>query len=80
MIDGTWESADAWHGIDEGMTAIGAFSDAHPCGRAGLGHGSAGGAEIRRDPHAFTWPCQQAGRLGLAGRGARRRMTVRFWA
>ncbi|RED14062.1 BMP family ABC transporter substrate-binding protein [Pontivivens insulae] len=25
-LDGTWESEDAWHGLDEGMTSIGAFN------------------------------------------------------
>ena len=25
-MDGTWESADAWHGIDQGTTTIGAFN------------------------------------------------------
>ena len=30
VLDGTWESTDSWHGIDEGMTAIGEFSDAIP--------------------------------------------------
>ena len=30
VIEGTWESEDTWHGIDEGMTGIGAFTDAIP--------------------------------------------------
>ena len=30
VIDGTWESTDTWHGIKEGMVAIGAFSDRIP--------------------------------------------------
>ena len=30
VLDGTWESTDSWHGISEGMTAIGEFSDAIP--------------------------------------------------
>ena len=29
-LDGTWESEDAWHGIDQGMVGIGEFSDAIP--------------------------------------------------
>ena len=29
-LDGTWESEDAWHGINEGMVEIGEFSDAIP--------------------------------------------------
>ena len=30
VIDGTWESVDTWHGIDEGMTAIGEMTEAIP--------------------------------------------------
>ena len=30
VIDGTWESQDVWHGIDEGMTEIGEMTDAIP--------------------------------------------------
>ncbi|WP_316015690.1 BMP family ABC transporter substrate-binding protein [Roseobacter sp. HKCCA0434] len=30
VMDGEWESADAWHGIDEGMTAIGALNENIP--------------------------------------------------
>jgi len=30
VIDGTWESVDTWHGINEGMTAIGEMTDAIP--------------------------------------------------
>ena len=30
MMDGTWESVDTWHGINEGMVEIGEFSDQIP--------------------------------------------------
>ncbi|MGG7645599.1 BMP family ABC transporter substrate-binding protein [Rhodovulum sp. YNF3179] len=30
VIDGTWESQDVWHGIDEGMVEIGEITDAVP--------------------------------------------------
>ena len=30
VMDGTWESTDTWHGINEGMVEIGEFSDAVP--------------------------------------------------
>ncbi|SIO39855.1 nucleoside-binding protein [Rhodovulum sp. ES.010] len=30
VIDGTWESDDTWHGIDEGMVKIGEITDAVP--------------------------------------------------
>ncbi|MGB0497518.1 MAG: BMP family ABC transporter substrate-binding protein [Rubricella sp.] len=30
VIDGTWESVDTWHGIDEGMTSIGSFNPVIP--------------------------------------------------
>ncbi|SEO71881.1 nucleoside-binding protein [Salinihabitans flavidus] len=30
VIDGTWESQDIWHGIDEGMVGIGEITDAVP--------------------------------------------------
>ena len=66
VIDGTWESADAWHGIDEGMTAIGAFSDAIPAdvqaSATALLEGLKSG-EI----HAFTGPVnKQDGSAWLA--------------
>ncbi|MBB5515073.1 simple sugar transport system substrate-binding protein [Rubricella aquisinus] len=30
VMDGTWESQDTWHGIDEGMTSIGSFNPVIP--------------------------------------------------
>ncbi|WP_121061492.1 BMP family ABC transporter substrate-binding protein [Chachezhania antarctica] len=30
VMDGTWESSDVWHGINEGMVGIGEISDAVP--------------------------------------------------
>ena len=30
VLDGTWESVDTWHGINEGMVEIGEFSDKIP--------------------------------------------------
>ena len=30
VLDGTWKSEDTWHGINEGMTGIGEFTDAIP--------------------------------------------------
>lgn len=30
VLDGTWESVDTWHGINEGMVKIGEFSDQIP--------------------------------------------------
>ena len=30
IMDGTWESTDAWHGINEGMVEIGEFSESIP--------------------------------------------------
>ncbi|MEM1129179.1 MAG: BMP family ABC transporter substrate-binding protein [Pseudomonadota bacterium] len=30
LINGTWESVETWHGINDGMVAIGEFTDAKP--------------------------------------------------
>ncbi|MBE1284336.1 MAG: BMP family ABC transporter substrate-binding protein [Rhodobacteraceae bacterium] len=58
VMDGTWETANTWHGIGEGMVAIGEISDAVPADvkaealalKAALGDGSY---------HAFTGPLKK---------------------
>ena len=65
-MDGTWESVDSWHGLDQGMTSIGAFNASIP-------------ADIRKEAmdatiriaagtsHAFTGPINwQNGEAWLA--------------
>ena len=55
VLDGTWESEDTWHGIKEGMTGIGEFTDAIPeevrASATALKEAIAAG-----DVHSFTGP------------------------
>ncbi|QPH52958.1 BMP family ABC transporter substrate-binding protein [Pontivivens ytuae] len=66
VLDGTWESEDTWHGIDEGMTSIGAFNGAIPAelrkGAMDIAIAIAAGKR-----HAFTGPINwQNGEAWLA--------------
>ena len=55
VMDGTWESADAWHGIDQGTTTIGAFNENIPADIAAEAQAVAD-AIAAGEMHSFTGP------------------------
>ena len=66
VIDGTWESTDTWHGINEGMVEIGEFSDAVPADVQAEAQ-ALSDAISAGEYHAFTGPInRQDGSAWLA--------------
>jgi len=55
VLDGTWESTDTWHGIKEGMVAIGSFSDKIPADVQASAQAIADGI-VAGEFHSFTGP------------------------
>ena len=55
VMNGTWESADTWHGIKEGMVEIGEFSDNVPADVQAEAQAIAD-AIVSGEYHAFTGP------------------------
>jgi len=55
VLDGTWESTDTWHGIKEGMVAIGSFSDKIPADVQASAQAIADGI-VAGELHSFTGP------------------------
>ncbi len=55
VMNGTWESADTWHGIKEGMVEIGEFSDNVPADVQAEAQAIADGI-VSGEYHTFTGP------------------------
>ena len=55
VMNGTWESADTWHGIKEGMVEIGGFSDNVPADVQAEAQAIADGI-VSGEYHTFTGP------------------------
>ena len=55
VMNGTWESADTWHGIKEGMVEIGEFSDNVPADVQAEAQ-AISDAIVSGEYHAFTGP------------------------
>ena len=66
VMDGTWESQDSWHGLDQGMTTVGAFTDAIPDDVKASAQALHDGI-LSGEIHAFTGPInKQDGSAWLA--------------
>jgi len=66
VMDGTWESADVWHGISDGMVAFAPMSDAMPADVAARAEATIA-AIAAGEFHPFTGPInKQDGSAWLA--------------